>query len=118
MNLSYSINGEFITDLALEKLYYQNDLSGAIELLKSCLVNPEIPESETMTTILRILNKEMRIEGTYPNDDYGVVETSEFDPQLSHISEHISKLSAELDEYKTTSNDYQSKLAFISEISV
>ena len=114
-NLTYSIDGSFITDLALEKLYYQNDLSAAISLLKSCLVNPEIPESETTTVILRILNKEMRIKGTYPDDDYGVVETDTFDPQFSHISEHISKLSTELDNYKTVANNCQAELAFLNE---
>lgn len=114
-NLSYSIDGRFITDLALEKFYYQNDFSAAVNLLKNCLVNPEVPESEIMMTIMRILNKEMCIEGTYPSNNYGVVELTAFDPNLSHISEHISKLSSELEKCKTLADNFQTKFAFISE---
>lgn len=114
-NLSYSIDGRFITDLALEKFYYQNDFSAAVNLLKNCLVNPEVPESEIMMTIMRILNKEMRIEGTYPGDNYGVVELTAFDPNFSHISKHINELSAELEKNKTLADDSHTKLEFIQE---
>ena len=113
--MTYTINGDFITNLALEKFYCQNDLSSAITLLKGCLVNPEIPENEIIAIALRILNKEVCINGTYPGDDYGIIEKKPFDPQLSNISEHINKLSAELDKYKKIANDSQAELAFINE---
>lgn len=113
--MTYTIDGGFITDLALEKFYCQNDLSAAITILKSCLINPEIPENEITLIILRILNKEIRIKGTYPDDDYGITENETFDPQLSHISEHIRELSADLDKYKTLAHNTQAELAFINE---
>lgn len=113
--MNYTIDGNFITDLALEKLYYQNDLSSAVALLKGCLVNSDIPEEEITLIALRILNKEIRIEGTYPGNDYGIVEKKPFDSQLSNISEHINKLSAELDKYKKLADDSQAELAFINE---
>lgn len=114
-NLSYSIDGRFITDLALEKFYYQNDFSAAVNLLKSSLVNPEIPESEIVMTVMRILNKEMRIEGAYPSDNYGVAELTAFDPNFSHISKHISELSTKLEKNKTLADNYQTKFEFIQE---
>lgn len=70
--LHFSIEGDFITRLAREKLYYNDDLFGAVELLLSCLQTDEISDAERLSLAVKILNGKMRITGTYPEPNYRV----------------------------------------------
>ena len=79
-SLHFSVQGEFITNMAREKLYYNNDLFGAIDLIMNCTITEEISYAERLTNAIKILNGELQIVGTYPNDDYRIV-PSEQSPQ-------------------------------------
>lgn len=72
--LHFSVDGAFITQFAREKLYYSNDLHGAIQLLLSCLVSDDLTEYARLGIAVKILDGKMKIVGTYPNADYRVVE--------------------------------------------
>ena len=72
--LHFSVEGEFITNLAREKLYYNNDLFGAVQLLLSCLTTDALTEATRIGIAVKILDGKMKIVGTYPNADYRVVE--------------------------------------------
>lgn len=73
--LHFSITGEFITTCAREMLYYENNLSGALDLLKNCLVRDDLTPETIDGIALSILNGDKEIRGTYPGDDYGVYST-------------------------------------------
>ena len=77
LNLNFSVEGEFITNMARDKLINQHDLVGAIKLLDSALVTDQLNELEKMGLMFKILQGSLSIVGTYPGDDYGVDETPE-----------------------------------------
>lgn len=77
LNLNFSVEGEFITNMARDKLINQHDLIGAIKLLDSALVTDQLNELEKMGLMFKILQGSLSIVGTYPGDDYGVDETPE-----------------------------------------
>lgn len=73
--LHFSIHGEFITNLAREKLYENNDLPGAVDFLLSCLESDQLSLGDRLLLAVQILNGEKKITGTYPENDadlYGV----------------------------------------------
>lgn len=113
--LTTRVEGSFVTDLALNRFYNDGDLSGAIELLRGCLINPEIPPEQIFTLILRILNKEARIEGTYPDEDYGVVISDEMqtDDPLENISDHIKALHNKAVRQENRIEELECKMGFI-----
>lgn len=71
--VSFSVQGEFITSLAREKYKENHNLTYAIDLLTGCLQSDDIELSKQLFYALLILNNKAHIEGTYPNDDYGLV---------------------------------------------
>lgn len=72
-SLQFSINGDFITKLALEQLYKCNNLPYAIELLRACIKSESMTEAETLQTIIDILNGKAAITGVYPTESYRIV---------------------------------------------
>ena len=75
--LHFAVEGEFVTELARRKLTKDYDLNAAIELLESALVTDQLNELEKKGLIFDILRGSMGTTGTYPGDDYGVVDTPE-----------------------------------------
>lgn len=75
--LHFSIEGEFVTNAARDKLIQDHDLNGAIRLLDSALVTTDLNELEKTGLMFKILTGEMAVVGTYPGEDYGVDETPE-----------------------------------------
>lgn len=75
--LHFTIEGEFITELARRKLTENHDLNAAVEILESALITDQLDELEKTGLIFNILRGSMKITGTYPGDDYGVVDTPE-----------------------------------------
>jgi len=69
-----SVQGEFINKLALEQCHLSYDICYAVDLLMACLQTDELSEAERLMLALRVLNGEVELRGTYPNDDYGPVE--------------------------------------------
>lgn len=114
--LSFSIEGELITNLAREKLYANNDIKAAVELLMSCLVTDQITPEERFIIALKILDGKMKIVGTYPSDDYDVVETTP--NEQDDITGVVQYLEARESLFQQMSEDYQKlldKFIFISE---
>lgn len=68
----FSIRGEFITNTARKKLYHDNDLAGAMDLILGATVTDQMTEADRVYQALKILNGNLKIAGTYPGDDYGV----------------------------------------------
>ena len=62
--LHFSVDGAFITQFAREKLYYSNDLYGAVQLLLSCLVSDDLTEYARLGIAVKILDGKMKIVGT------------------------------------------------------
>lgn len=73
--LHFTVEGKFVTNLARQKLTEGHDLNAAVKLLESALVTNQLNELEKSGLIFNILRGSMEITGTYPGDDYGVVET-------------------------------------------
>lgn len=81
--LHFTVEGKFVTKLARQKLTEGHDLNTAVKLLESALVTDQLNELEKSGLIFNILRGSMEITGTYPGDDYGVVETPK-DKDLLH----------------------------------
>lgn len=111
--LTWRIEGEFITNLAREKCYYEHDIAGALELLLGCMTTDELDECTVMGMALKILDGRAELKGTYPNEDYGYRELTKQNEKyklsdLASIVEEKKKLEQEI-------NDFSRKMAFIYE---
>lgn len=101
--LTYSVNGEFITNLARERLYSNGKANHAMELLLSCMAGSDLSEIELREKAYSILDGYAELKGTFPGDDYGYYERDEKDPKwdlLGHIeklAEKNKKIQEELD---------------------
>ena len=87
--LSFRISGEFITNIAREKFYQNNDLKSALELLKNCLKSDQLTENQTLMLALQILNYDAEITGIYPDDNYGVKFNKDHDENSCDMSRII-----------------------------
>lgn len=74
--LSFRISGEFITNTAREAFYQNHNLKHAIELVKSATMC-DLSEGEHLQLCLDIISGKKSIIGTYPGDDYNVIENEE-----------------------------------------
>lgn len=72
--LHFSVEGEYITNLARELFYQEHKLDKAINIIKGATTNDSLSETEHLTLCLEIIAGTKSIVGTYPGDDYGVVE--------------------------------------------
>ena len=75
--ISFSVDGNYITDLARTMFYKEDKQKGAIDILMSCTTSDELSEYEQLALCFQILDGKAELKGTYPNDDYGVVYTPE-----------------------------------------
>lgn len=97
--LSFRIEGEFMTNLARERFYKDHNLSSAIRLLKSCTETDALSEEEHILLCLKIINGNAKIVGTYPDDDYDVVECDSKENPFSILTE-ITKMQQEIETLK------------------
>lgn len=72
-NVSFSIQGEFITELGRKKFFEEHDLQAALRILTGSLQSDQLTESEIEKLAYDILNGRAKIIGTYPNDDYELI---------------------------------------------
>ena len=114
-SLTFSISGRLITNLAREKLYYNNDLVGAIDLLCSCLVSDDITKDQQLALAYAILDGSKEIVGTYPNDDYVVEDVPEDKRPSKNISSYFENIRTELEEAKKTVRKTTDKILCISD---
>lgn len=109
--LHFSVEGDFITRMAREKLNYNSDIASAIKLLMGCLVSDQMTSEDRLMLALKILNGDARISGTYPDPDYGV-ETVNDRPvdennAIFQIAERLLNKTQELEEqYHELINKY------------
>lgn len=115
-SLHFSIQGDFITRLAREKVFYENPprIRYAIELLMSCLETDQMSEGDRLLLAIKILNGEAKIVGTYPNDDYGV-EILEKPEKKFTLIERIEQMGQEVEALKAERREMSEKLACIAE---
>lgn len=100
--LPFRIEGEFMTNLARERFYKDHDLSSAIRILKSCTETDALSEEEHILLCLKIINGNAKIVGTYPDDDYDVVECDSEENPFSILDE-ITKMQQEIETLKAES---------------
>ena len=101
--LTMSVQGEFINRLALERCHDEYDICWAVDLLMSCLQTDQISEGDRLMLAIRILNGEAEIRGTYPGDDYGLVELETKNPKYdlrATLTGMADKIKAQEDEIK------------------
>lgn len=113
-NLSFSIQGEFITQLAREKCHNEGSFEYAVELLMNCMMTDELSEKEIRLMAIEILNGEAELHGTYPGEDYGFRYLDKKDEEWS-IENTLRKLIREKKAAKESFEDLLSKYDFISE---
>lgn len=115
-SLRFSIQGEYITQLAREKVFYENPprIRYAIELLMSCLETDQMSEGDRFLLAIKILNGEARLVGTYPHDDYGVEMLDEPEEKFNLI-ERIEQMGQEIEDLKAERRELSEKLACIAE---
>lgn len=113
LHLSFSIEGEFITNLARERFYCDHNLSGAIDLVQSATVNDEMSEVEHLMLALEIIAGKKSIVGTYPGDDYGVEENEDKECYFQDFIKEIDNLQVKLSETEKQLNEVTNKYSFV-----
>lgn len=112
--LHFSVQGELVNRLAIEKAYYEKDVAGAIELLMSCLVTDQLSDMERMALAIQVLDGTKRLQGVYPGD-YGIfdVPPDERKPDRSFMG-LLRKITADLKEKTEKCRTYDQQLACIA----
>lgn len=115
-SMHFSVQGELITRLAREKVFYENPprIKYAIDLLMSCLESDQMSEGDRLLLAVKILNGEARIVGTYPEDDYGV-EMLEKPEGKFNLMERIERVAQEVEDLKKERRELSDKLACVAE---
>lgn len=108
--ISFSIKGPFITRLAREKLE-SGDFGAAYRLIAGCTKSDSISESEHRLLVYDILSGRKKITGTYPGDDYGVIDDPDFKTDL--IGEAFDTLKTKLEQKTEKLTDLKDKYEFI-----
>lgn len=114
MKLHFSIEGDFITQTAREKLK-QHDLLGAMKLLMDCTLCDELSESEHICLCVDILTGRKSLTGTYPDGDYHVIDDTP-EEQASSVMSLVELAQKQLDYAKELENhakSLESKLDFV-----
>lgn len=97
-SVHFSVQGEFITNLAREKLYQENNFKYAMDLLKSCLQTDQMTDEEITGIAMAILDGRKEIRGKYPSDEYGVYDTPENKLGLCEYLNNINEKTKQLEE--------------------
>jgi hypothetical protein len=110
-HLHFSVEGEFITNLARQLFYSEHKLDKAINIIKGATANDALSEIEHLQLCLEIIAGTKSIVGTYPGDDYGVIENkdatfNDFIKEFETLNEKYEKTQQEL-------TDIYRKFAFL-----
>lgn len=107
--LHFSVQGEYITNLAREKYYEEHNLSGAIKLVQSCTMTDDLNASQHLLLALEIISGEKKIVGTYPGDDYEVVDDDgslDFNTFIEEVDGMENKVKQYKDDYEALMQKY------------
>ena len=114
MRLTFSVQGEFITQLAREQCHNEGKFEYAVELLMNCMMTDELSEREIRQMAIEILNGDAELHGVYPGDDYGFRYLDAKDESWN-IEKTLQKLLEANKAYKEELEDLMCKYNFISE---
>ena len=114
MNMQFRISGDFITETARNKLK-DNDLLTAMKLLMDCTECDKMSESEHICLCIDILSGKKSIVGTYPDDDYGIIDNKPDEPgsALMSLVELAQKQLDHAKELEDHAKSLESKLDFV-----
>ena len=113
--LSFSVQGSFITRLAREKLYYNNNLTGALKLIMACTETDQLSEDTRTGIALAILDGRKEIVGVYPGDTYGVVDVPENQRPKQTLETYVTSLQKKLEDLQHENKLLGDKLVCIAE---
>lgn len=115
-SLCFSIEGEFLTNVAREKLYYDKDLESAVNILRGGLCSDQITPNEQLMICLQILNGDAAIKGNSNTDEYGLYYEDDIDKNncdMSKIFDLIKTLNDQVTQLKEECKNMQSKFLFL-----
>lgn len=81
--LQFSVQGEFLTELAREQLHHERRGNSALAILLSAMDGTDLPEYELINMAMEILDGRAELYGTYPGDNYGIRRLEEQEKQWS-----------------------------------
>lgn len=108
----FKIQGDFVTQTALETCHENYDLAKAMRILTECLQNDELTPLEIEHIAMDILNGIAAIVGTYPGDDYGV-EYFDDKEDSQNIADTITKLNNKLSKTEAEFDNLIQKYNFL-----
>lgn len=111
--LSFTIQGEFVNRLALERCYVDGDIPAAIELLKSCLVTDELSDGERLALAVDILDGKALMKGVYPGD-YHIEQATPKKPERT-VANKIKDMVQQLKDQRAEIRRYQQQITAIAE---
>lgn len=115
--LTFQIQGEFITKFAREKLNKEHDLPKALQILSDCLLSNETdhPHEKRLLRCLLILNEKAEIRGTYPNDDYRLVVLDEEKDYniFDELIECLRRCQSDTSDIQSDYNDLLQRYTFV-----
>lgn len=109
--LQFKIEGEFITNTAREAFYSSHNLKRAIDIIKSATVC-DLSEGEHLKLCLDIISGKKSIVGTYPGDDYGVIENET--PLCTDILDELNNREERVRTLKEKYDDLTRKFLFVA----
>lgn len=109
----FSIEGEFITNLAREKFYHNHQLTSAIDLLWSATETDQLTKEEHLILCLEIIAGKKNIVGVYPGDDYGVEEVENKNSCIKELFKNVDEQMAKVNEKEEELKKLYQKLSFI-----
>lgn len=109
--LQFKIEGEFITNTAREAFYSSHNLKRAIDIVKSA-TECELSEGEHLKLCLDIISGKKSIVGTYPGDDYGVIENET--PLCTDILDELNNREERVKTLKEQYDNLTQKFLFIT----
>lgn len=111
--ITFTFSGEVVTNLAREMLYERNNLVGAVELLMASTETNELSEGDHLKIAIDILDGKKEIVGTYPGEDYGVIECAP--GQEKTVKGWLNELIEENEKLKIEKAELLRKFACVTE---
>lgn len=114
--LCFSIEGDFLTNVAREKLYHDGDLRSAVEILRNGLVSDQITPNEQLIICLQILNGDAAIKGNSNTEEYGLYfedYVNKNNCNMDVIYDIFAKQKEQLEQLKEENKKLQRKFLFL-----
>ena len=114
--LHFSVQGEFITKAAREKLFIDHDLGSAIRILRGSLESDEITPDEQLMLCLQILHGAASIKGESGTKEYRVEMRDDIEERptdLSSIADLITKMDEDRRKWEEKYDDLLEKFDFV-----